>query len=66
MIVTGKSLFGGIHSNQLVAYQKLMPDEVNITMVPNQAGGQARAVPEALDAAVDGGDLPRQGRARPS
>jgi multiple sugar transport system substrate-binding protein len=40
MIVTGRSLFAGIHSNQLVAYQNLMPDEVNITMVPNQEGGQ--------------------------
>jgi multiple sugar transport system substrate-binding protein len=40
MFVTGKSLFGGIHSNQLVANQKLVPDEINITMVPNQPGGQ--------------------------
>ncbi len=40
MLVTGKALFGGIHSNQLVANQKLVPDEINITMVPNQAGGQ--------------------------
>jgi multiple sugar transport system substrate-binding protein len=40
MFVTGKSLFGGIHSNQLVANQTLMPDEINITMVPNQPGGQ--------------------------
>jgi multiple sugar transport system substrate-binding protein len=40
MLVGGKALFGGIHSNQLVAYQKLIPDEINITMVPNQAGGQ--------------------------
>ena len=29
MMVTGKSLFGFIHSNQLVANQKLMPDELN-------------------------------------
>ena len=40
MIVTGKSLFGFIHSNQLVANQKLMPDEINITMIPNQKDGQ--------------------------
>ena len=40
MLVTGKSLFGCIHSNQLVANQKLMPDEINITMIPNQTGGQ--------------------------
>jgi len=40
MIVTGKSLFGFIHSNQLVANQKLMPDEIYITMIPNLTGGQ--------------------------
>jgi multiple sugar transport system substrate-binding protein len=40
MFVLGKSLFGGIHSNQLVANQQLVPDEINITMVPNQEGGQ--------------------------
>ena len=40
MIVTGRSLFGFIHSNQLVAYQKLVPDEINITMIPNQEGGK--------------------------
>jgi multiple sugar transport system substrate-binding protein len=40
MFVTGRSLFGGIHSNQLVGNQKLVPDEINITMMPNQAGGQ--------------------------
>ncbi len=40
MLVTGKALFGFIHSNQLVANQKLMPDEINITMIPNQKGGQ--------------------------
>ena len=40
MLVTGKSLFGFSHSNQLVAYQKLVPDEINITMIPNQAGGK--------------------------
>lgn len=40
MFVTGKSLFGGIHSNQLVANQKLVPDEINITMMPNQTGGK--------------------------
>ncbi len=40
MFVTGKSLFGGTHSNQLVANQKLVPDEINITMIPNQKGGK--------------------------
>ena len=40
MLVTGKSLFGFIHSNQLVANQKLVPDEINITMIPNQTGGK--------------------------
>ena len=40
MFVTGKALFGFIHSNQLVANQKLVPDEINITMIPNQSGGQ--------------------------
>lgn len=40
MFVLGKSLFGGIHSNQLVANQELVPDEIAITMVPNQPGGQ--------------------------
>ncbi len=40
MFVTGKALFGFIHSNQLVANQELVPDEINITMIPNQSGGQ--------------------------
>jgi multiple sugar transport system substrate-binding protein len=40
MLVTGKSLFGGTWSNQLVANQKLVPDEVGITMFPNQPGGK--------------------------
>ena len=40
MIVTGKSLFGFSHSNQLVAYQKLIPDEIDIAMIPNQEGGK--------------------------
>jgi multiple sugar transport system substrate-binding protein len=40
MVVTGRSLFGGTNSNQLVAHQKLMPDEVNITMFPNQKDGK--------------------------
>jgi multiple sugar transport system substrate-binding protein len=39
MFVTGRSLFGFIHSNQLVANQNLVPDEINITMIPNQSGG---------------------------
>lgn len=40
MIVVGKSLFGFIHSNQLVANQKLVPEELAMVMVPGQAGGQ--------------------------
>jgi multiple sugar transport system substrate-binding protein len=39
MMVTGHALFDFIHSNQLVAMQKLVPEEVNITMIPNQKGG---------------------------
>ena len=40
MFVTGHSLFDFIHSNQLVANQKLVPEEVSITMIPNQVGGK--------------------------
>jgi multiple sugar transport system substrate-binding protein len=40
MFVTGHALFDFIHSNQLVATQKLVPDEINITMIPNQEGGK--------------------------
>ncbi len=40
MIVSGKSLFDFSHSNQLVAYQKLVPEEINITMIPNQTDGK--------------------------
>lgn len=40
MFVTGHALFDFIHSNQLVANQKLVPEEVNITMIPNQKGGK--------------------------
>lgn len=40
MHVVGKSLFGFIHSNQLVGNQDLMEDEVQIVMVPNHPGGQ--------------------------
>jgi multiple sugar transport system substrate-binding protein len=40
MLPTGHALFDFIHSNQLVAYQELVPDEINITMMPNQKGGQ--------------------------
>ncbi|MBY6048444.1 ABC transporter substrate-binding protein [Vannielia litorea] len=35
MHVNGKSLFGFIHSNQLVGNQQLMTDEVDIVMIPN-------------------------------
>lgn len=40
MLVTGHVLFQFIHSNQLVANQKLVPDELSITMVPNQKDGK--------------------------
>ena len=40
MLVTGHALFQFVHSNQLVANQKLVPDELNITMVPNQKDGK--------------------------
>ena len=35
MHVIGKSLFGFIHSNQLVANQNLMEDEIDFVMIPN-------------------------------
>ena len=35
MMATGHGLFNFLHSNQLVAMQKLVPDEVGITMIPN-------------------------------
>jgi len=35
MHVIGRSLFGFIHSNQLVANQNLMEDEIEIVMIPN-------------------------------
>ena len=40
MLVTGHAVFDFIHSNQLVAMQKLVPDELNITMIPNQKDGK--------------------------
>ena len=40
MFVTGHALFDFIHSNQLVANQKLVPDELSITMIPNQKDGK--------------------------
>ena len=40
MLVTGHALFDFVHSNQLVGTQKLVPDEVGITMIPNQKGGK--------------------------
>lgn len=39
MIVSGKSLFGFIHSNQLVANQNLVTEELDMVMVPGQEGG---------------------------
>lgn len=40
MLVTGRSLFGFSHSNQLVANQNLVPDEIDIVMIPNQTAGK--------------------------
>lgn len=40
MLINKRSLFDFRHSNQLVAVQNLMEDEVGMTMIPNQAGGQ--------------------------
>lgn len=40
MFVTGHAIFDFIHSNQLVANQKLVPEEISITMIPNQKGGK--------------------------
>ncbi len=39
MIVSGRSLFGFIHSNQLVANQNLVTEELEMVMVPGEAGG---------------------------
>lgn len=41
MLINSRSLFDFLHSNQLVASQNLADFEVNMTMIPNQAGGQA-------------------------
>lgn len=40
MILTKHSLFDFLHSNQLVAAQALSPDEIGMTMIPNQKGGK--------------------------
>lgn len=40
MMVTGHALFDFVHSNQLVAIQKLVPEELAITMIPNQKDGK--------------------------
>ena len=40
MMVTGHVLFDFVHSNQLVAIQKLVTDELNITMIPGQKDGK--------------------------
>ena len=40
MILTGHSVFDFLHSNQLLASQKLSKDELGITMIPNQKGGK--------------------------
>ena len=41
MLLTKHSLFDFLHSNQLVAAQKLSPDELGMTMIPNQVNGKA-------------------------
>jgi multiple sugar transport system substrate-binding protein len=40
MMVTGHALFDFVHSNQLVAIQNLVPDELQITMIPGQKDGK--------------------------
>jgi multiple sugar transport system substrate-binding protein len=40
MLVTGHALFQFIHSNQLVGTQKLVQEDLEITMVPNQKDGK--------------------------
>lgn len=40
MMVTGHALFDFVHSNQLVAIQNLVPDELAITMIPGQKDGK--------------------------
>jgi multiple sugar transport system substrate-binding protein len=40
MMVTNHVLFDFVHSNQLVAIQKLVPEELGITMIPGQKGGK--------------------------
>ena len=50
MFVTKHVVFDFIHSNQMVAVQKLVPEEVSVTMIPNQKDGKPGPVPEALDA----------------
>ncbi|WP_421723763.1 ABC transporter substrate-binding protein [Bauldia sp.] len=40
MLINRRTLFDFLHSNQLVAAQNLMEDEIGITMIPNQPGGQ--------------------------
>jgi multiple sugar transport system substrate-binding protein len=40
MFVTNHAVFDFLHSNQLVAVQKLVPEEVDIAMIPNQKDGK--------------------------
>lgn len=40
MLLTKHSVFDFLHSNQLVAAQKLSPDELGMTMIPNQVNGK--------------------------
>jgi multiple sugar transport system substrate-binding protein len=40
MFVTNHAVFDFLHSNQLVAMQKLVPEKVDIVMIPNQKEGK--------------------------
>lgn len=41
MLINRRTLFDFLHSNQLVAAQSLTEDQLGMTMIPNQPGGQA-------------------------
>ena len=57
MLVTGKSVFGFIHSNQLVAQPEAGARGDQHHDDPEPEGREAGPVPEALDAALDRRDL---------
>lgn len=61
MIVLGKSLIDFTNSNQLVGLQKLVQDELALTMIPNQAErrpGQYMKPAMLISAAANGPSLP--------